>query len=82
MNLSLKTNFGNADLLLNYNLLLQRIAHVIITANLLEFYHMYIKDKDYENLANLFKFQVVKENQVINKLWKKYHLNKEDSQSL
>lgn len=75
-------NGRTSRLLLNYNLLCQGLAPVIITTDFLEYYHTYIKENDYLGLANLFKIQSTKENKIIDKLWEDYCLRKEDEHTL
>lgn len=50
----------------------QRISPVIITTDLEEFYNSYIRDNDYEAMANLFKIQSRKEYEVYKELYNEY----------
>lgn len=65
-------NGRTGRLLLNYNLLKNGIAPVIITDDLIELYEKSIKDFDIDLLANIFKVQSIKENEVIEKLYDEY----------
>jgi len=65
-------NGRTARLFLNRNLMHQRISPVIITTDLEEFYNSYIKDNDYEAMANLFRIQSRKEYEVYQKLYNEY----------
>lgn len=66
-------NGRTARLLLNYNLLKQGIAPVIITNDLREYYESYIKNKDVDALTNLLKIQSIKESEIINYLISEYN---------
>jgi len=65
-------NGRTARLFLNRNLMHQRISPVIITTDLEEFYNSYIKDNDYEAMANLFRIQSRKEYEVYKELYNEY----------
>lgn len=65
-------NGRTGRLILNYNLLRQSLAPVIITTDLEEYYHSYIQDEDVEGLANLFRIQSIRENEVIGELYARY----------
>lgn len=67
-------NGRTGRLLLNYNLLRQNIAPVIITTDLEEYYHSYIQNEDVDGMANLFKIQSTRENEVIYELFERYNL--------
>lgn len=60
------------DLLLNLNLLKQNIAPIIITTDLLDYYHQYIQENDIEGMKNHFKIQSTKENEIIEILYEEY----------
>lgn len=65
-------NGRTSRLLLNFNLLRQGVAPVIITEDLNDEYQRCIKDGDLESLTNIFKNQAIKENEVINALYSDY----------
>ncbi len=65
-------NGRTGRLILNYNLLRQSLAPVIITTDLEEYYHSYIQNEDVEGLANLFRIQSIRENEVIGELYARY----------
>ncbi|MDD3241949.1 MAG: Fic family protein [Bacilli bacterium] len=65
-------NGRTGRLIMNYNLLRQGIAPVIITSDLIEYYHQYIKDSDISSMANLFKIQSTRENEIINFIHNEY----------
>lgn len=65
-------NGRTGRLILNYNLLRQSFAPVIITTDLEEYYHSYIQDEDVEGLGNLFRIQSIRENEVIGELYARY----------
>lgn len=70
-------------LLLDYNLLKEGVAPVIITDDLVEYYHSYIKNDDIESLANLFSIQSRREQEVINKIAKpSFYDNSDDYEEL
>lgn len=69
-------NGRTGRLIMNYNLLQQGIAPVIITTDLLEYYHEYIKNSDVDSMANLFKIQSTRENEIINILYNEHKENK------
>lgn len=71
-------NGRTGRLLLNYNLLRQNTAPVIITTDLEEYYHSYIKNEDVEGMANLFRIQSTRENEVICELLKRYNLEENE----
>lgn len=62
-------NGRTGRLLLNYNLITQGVAPVVITNDLIEYYQSYIKNNDIEGMANLFRIQSRKEQQVIHILY-------------
>lgn len=62
-------NGRTSRLLLNYNLLKQGHAPVIITTDLLSYYYHCIEKNDVESLAKLFWMQSIKENKIIDKLY-------------
>ena len=70
-------NGRTSRLILNYNLLSQSIAPVIITVDLEEYYHSYIKNYDIKGMANLFKIQSTRENEVIHQLFDRYNREQE-----
>lgn len=61
-------NGRTGRLLLNYNLLKEGIAPVIITDDLTEYYQSYIRNEDVNGMANLFAIQSKKEQQVIERI--------------
>lgn len=65
-------NGRTSRLILNYNLLNQNKAPVVITDDLLEIYHDFIRRKDYEKLAKLFKVLSIKEQEVIKQFYETY----------
>src|SRR5574344_2164637 len=65
-------NGRTGRLIMNYNLLKQGISPVILTTDLNEYYHQYIKDCDYESLAKLLKIQSVRENKAIEELYESF----------
>lgn len=65
-------NGRTSRLLLNYNLLKQKIAPVIITEDLVEYYQSYIKNNDIDGMKKLFQIQSQKELSIINKLYEEY----------
>ena len=65
-------NGRTGRLIMNYNLLQQGMAPVIITTDLLEYYHEYIKNSDVKSMANLFKIQSIRENEIINIIYNEY----------
>lgn len=67
-------NGRTSRLLLNFNLLRNGFAPVIITNDLLEFYHNYIRNNDVVGMRNLFYIQSIKENGVINQVYSSYDL--------
>lgn len=67
-------NGRTSRLLLNFNLLRNGFAPVIITNDLLEFYHSYIRNNDVDGMRNLFYIQSIKENGVINQVYSSYDL--------
>jgi len=66
-------NGRTSRLLLNFNLLKQLQAPVIITNDLIEYYHDYIRDNDVEGMTNLFRIQSTKENEIMKELYGKYN---------
>ena len=58
-------NKRTARLILNANLLHKKIAPVIITEDLLEYYYSYIENYDVEGMENLFRIQSKKQEQII-----------------
>lgn len=68
-------NGRTSRLILNYNLLKQGIAPVIITDDLLEYYHTYIADNDVDSMKKLFIIQSTKENNLLNEMFGKYNTN-------
>ncbi len=71
-------NGRTSRLLLNYNLLRQGLAPVIITDDLNDEYQKCIKNNDFGFLTNLFKEQAFKENEVIDILYSDYLKEKEE----
>lgn len=71
-------NGRTGRLILNYNLLRQNMAPVIITTDLEEYYHSYIKNQDVLGMAQLFKMQAIRENEVIHKLFERYKVENEN----
>ena len=71
-------NGRTSRLLLNYNLLRQGLAPVIITDDLNDEYQNYIKNSDFDSLTRLFKEQAFKENEVIDILYSEYLKEKEE----
>jgi Fic family protein len=65
-------NGRTSRLLLNFNLLKQRLAPLVITEDLAEYYHTYIRDNDVEGMANLFRIQSTKENIIMKELYNEY----------
>lgn len=65
-------NGRTARLLLNYNLLKQGIAPIIITNDLKEYYHEYIRNNDIDAMSKLFKIQSMKEKELLDYLWMEY----------
>lgn len=65
-------NGRTSRLLLNFNLLKQRLAPLVITEDLAEYYHNYIRDNDVEGMANLFRIQSTKENIIMKELYNEY----------
>lgn len=65
-------NGRTSRLLLNFNLLRQNKTPVIITRDLLKFYHTYMKNKDIEGLTNLLKIQSRKEYDLIAEFYNEY----------
>lgn len=61
-------NGRTARLFLNYNLLIQGIAPVIITSDLEEYYYNYISNSDALGMANIFRIQSKREQEVYNLL--------------
>ena len=61
-----------ARLLLNFNLLKQGYAPVIITDDLREFYESYIREFDVSKMARLFQIQSKREHEVIQTLYQEY----------
>lgn len=72
-------NGRTARLLLNFNLLKQEIAPIIITDDLYEYYHQYIKDEDNESMKNLFKIQSQRENEVLNSIFNEHNMIKSEN---
>ena len=71
-------NGRTSRLLLNYSLLRQGLAPVIITDDLNDEYQKCIKNNDFGSLTNLFKEQAFKENEVIDILYSDYLKEKEE----
>lgn len=71
-------NGRTGRLILNYNLLRQGIAPVIITTDLEEYYHSYIKNRDVLGMAKLFQMQAIRENEVLHHLFEKYQVETEN----
>lgn len=65
-------NGRTARLLLNFNLLSQNLPPVIITDNLDNDYKSYIRDKNIQGMANMFRIQSQKEKEVFDKLYEQY----------
>lgn len=71
-------NGRTGRLILNYNLLRQSLAPVIITSDMEEYYHSYIENNDIEGMANLFRIQSIRENEVIGQLFDRYLSEKKE----
>lgn len=69
-------NGRTARLILNYNLLRKKIAPVILTEDLNEYYQQIIKNYNVEELAKLLKYQSFQEDKVINQLFEEYETAK------
>lgn len=65
-------NGRTGRLILNYNLLKQGIAPIIITTDLEEYYNSYIHDNDIMGMANIFKIQSKREEDVV-RTWSLEH---------
>lgn len=61
-------NGRTSRLILNYNLLRQKQAPVIITDDLTDYYYSFIANYDEENMARIFKIQSTKEHSIIHQL--------------
>jgi len=70
-------NGRTSRLLLNFNLLRQGQAPVIIAEDLIEYYHKYILNNDVQGMKNLFHIQSLKENNIIEHLYDEYKQKKE-----
>lgn len=68
-------NGRTSRLLLNFNLLIQGKAPVIITNDLLEYYRNCIQNYDIDNLKRIFEIQSYQEKNIIEQLYTDY-LNK------
>lgn len=69
-------NGRTGRLILNYNLLRQGLAPVILTTELEEYYHEFIKEFDEMSMARLFKNQSLQEKEIVDKLFQEYKENK------
>ena len=69
-------NGRTGRLILNYNLLRQGLAPVILTTELEEYYHEFIKEFDEISMARLFKNQSLQEKDILDKLYEEYKANK------
>lgn len=65
-------NGRTSRLLMNFNLLRQGQAPVIITGDLLEYYHEYIRSNDISRMEHLFRIQSLKENDIIEHLYDEF----------
>jgi len=65
-------NRRTARLLLNFNLLRQGLAPVIITKDLDEYYKSYIRNESVEDMANIFRIQSTREREVFETLKKEH----------
>lgn len=65
-------NHRVAILILAYNLVNQGIAPSVISNDLTHYYDKYILENNYEELANMFKIQSIKENLLIKEEFKKF----------
>ena len=75
-------NRRTSRLILNFNLLRQGLAPVIITDDLSEIYYKCIKDADVDSLTELFRNQAVKENEVIDILYSDYCKERENYEDM
>lgn len=65
-------NRRTARLLLNFNLLRQGRAPVVVTNDLLEYYYQYLRDDDIQGMTRLFQIQAMKEQEIINQLFEQF----------
>lgn len=65
-------NHRIAILLLAYNLVNQGIAPTVISNDLTKYYDKYILESNYEEMANMFKIQSIKENLLIKEEFNKF----------
>lgn len=65
-------NGRTARLLINFNLLNQGLAPVIITDDLNEYYQSYIRGEAVEDMANIFRIQSTREREVFETLKKEH----------
>lgn len=72
-------NGRTSRLVLNFNLLKQHYAPVIITNDLTEYYHAYIRDNDVEGMTNLFRILSIKENEIIKGLYGEHQQSIDDN---
>lgn len=75
-------NGRTARLLLNFNLIKDSVAPIVITDDLLEYYHDYIRNNDVLGLADLFAIQSKKEQYVIDEIVKERVSAEEKNESL
>lgn len=67
-------NGRTGRLILNYNLLRQNTAPVILTTDLEEYYHSYIEKEDVDGMSALFRAQSIRENEVLSELFVRYNM--------
>lgn len=65
-------NGRTGRLIMNYNLLKQGLAPVILTKEIESIYHEFIKNFDEEAMAELFRSQSLKEKEIVDKLFQEY----------
>ena len=62
--------------MLNFNLMRHGLCPVILTKELEEFYHEFIREFDEFSMARLFKQQSLQEKVIIDELFKEFKDNK------